>query len=64
MPNGCMIFFAFGLNHETASVEVTESFALDADAQRTLYKRLDLGADAELILLSTCNRTEGAAGPR
>lgn len=58
MPNGRMKFFAFGLNHETASVEVAESFALEADAQHSLYHTLDLGPDAELILLSTCNRTE------
>lgn len=53
-----MTFFAFGLNHETTSVEVTERFALDGAAQDALYRTLDLGPDAELIFLSTCNRTE------
>lgn len=58
MPDGCMTFFAFGLNHETTSVEVTESFALGAEVQQSLYRTLDLGPGAEFILLSTCNRTE------
>jgi glutamyl-tRNA reductase len=53
-----MTFFAFGLNHETASVGVTEAFALDETAQRILYAELDLDSSAEVILLSTCNRTE------
>jgi len=53
-----MTFYAFGLNHETASVEVTEAFALDGRAQQSLYAGLHLQPDAELILLSTCNRTE------
>lgn len=53
-----MHFFALGLNHETASVELTESFALDEEAQRKLYESLALSSSAELILLSTCNRTE------
>lgn len=53
-----MTFFAFGLNHETASVEESEAFALDGDTQRALYRTLDFDGDTELILLSTCNRTE------
>jgi glutamyl-tRNA reductase len=53
-----MTFYAFGLNYETASVETTEAFALDADAQRRLYGLLQLGDEAEVILVSTCNRTE------
>ena len=53
-----MTFYAFGLNHESASVEVTEAFALDESARQTLYQTISLQGDAELILLSTCNRTE------
>lgn len=53
-----MTFFALGLNHETASVDVTETFALDEAAQRRVYAALELGPSAEVILLSTCNRTE------
>ncbi|MEP0546085.1 MAG: glutamyl-tRNA reductase [Rhodothermales bacterium] len=53
-----MTFHAFGLNHETAPVAVREAFALDEAAQRRLYGLLRLSASAEVILLSTCNRTE------
>ncbi len=53
-----MTFYAFGLNHESASVEVTEAFALDEAARQRLYQSIKLQGDAELILLSTCNRTE------
>ena len=53
-----MTFYAFGLNHESASVEVTEAFALDEATRQSLYRTISLQPDAELILLSTCNRTE------
>ena len=53
-----MTFFAFGLNHETAPVEVREAFALDEAARRSLYRLVRLSEDAEFVLLSTCNRTE------
>lgn len=53
-----MTFYAFGLNHESASVKITETFALDEAARQTLYRTISLQDDAELILLSTCNRTE------
>jgi len=53
-----MKFHALGLNHEQASVEKTDVFALDADQQEALYDRLILSEEAEVVLLSTCNRTE------
>ena len=53
-----MTFFAFGLNHESAPVTVREAFALSERATRRLYASLSLSDEAELILLSTCNRTE------
>lgn len=53
-----MTFYAFGLNHESASVDVTEAFALNEAARQTLYQSISLQDEAELILLSTCNRTE------
>jgi len=53
-----MRFYALGLNHEHASLEKTEAFALDADAQRDVYEDLILSSEAEVVLLSTCNRTE------
>jgi glutamyl-tRNA reductase len=53
-----MTFYAFGLNYEQVPVNVTEAFALDEVDQRQLYATLDLSDDAEVIFLSTCNRTE------
>lgn len=53
-----MTFFAFGVNHLRAPLELRESFALEAGRIRKLYRRLELAAGSELILLSTCNRTE------
>lgn len=53
-----MTFYAFGLNHHTAPVEVREAFALDEAAQRRLYGRLRLSPAAEAVVVSTCNRTE------
>jgi glutamyl-tRNA reductase len=53
-----MTFHAFGLNHETAPVAVREAFAFDEAACRRLYGLLHLSPGAEVILLSTCNRTE------
>ncbi|MFB6099400.1 MAG: glutamyl-tRNA reductase [Salinibacter sp.] len=54
-----MRFYAVGLNHECASLERTEAFALDADEQEALYANLNLSPEAEVVVLSTCNRTEG-----
>lgn len=53
-----MRFYAVGLNHECASLEDTEAFALDGDDQEALYANLSLREDAEVVVLSTCNRTE------
>jgi glutamyl-tRNA reductase len=53
-----MRFHAVGLNHECASLEQTEAFSLDAEAQEALYSNLSLSDDAEVAVLSTCNRTE------
>ena len=53
-----MRFYAVGLNHECASLERTEAFALDADEQEALYSNLSMSPNAEGVVLSTCNRTE------
>jgi glutamyl-tRNA reductase len=53
-----MTFYALGLNHEHASVEQTEAFALDDEVQRAVYDDLILSEEAEVVVLSTCNRTE------
>jgi glutamyl-tRNA reductase len=53
-----MTFYAFGLNYESAAVETVEAVALSAEAQEQLYRTLELSGRAEVVLLSTCNRTE------
>lgn len=53
-----MTFYAFGLNYDSAGLAATEMFSLDAEATRALYEDLDLDGDAEVVFLSTCNRTE------
>lgn len=53
-----MRFYAVGLNHESASVDQTEAYSLDAEAQEALYDDLSLQDEAEVVVLSTCNRTE------
>ncbi len=53
-----MTFFAFGLNHDTAPVGIREAFAFKAEALCEVYRRLPAGDDVELMILSTCNRTE------
>lgn len=52
-----MQFYAFGLNHKTAPLALCEAFALGAEAQRTLCEAA-APEPFELVLLSTCNRTE------
>jgi glutamyl-tRNA reductase len=53
-----MTFFAFGINFKTASLPIREAFALSEEAKRNVYRSLILSESAEIILLSTCNRTE------
>lgn len=54
-----MTFVVFGLNHKTAPIEVREKIAFIATTPRTSFNRLsELPALNEIIVLSTCNRTE------
>ncbi len=53
-----MTFYALGLNHETAPLPVRERYALGAEQCGRFLTRLSLSDDAEIIVLSTCNRTE------
>ena len=53
-----MTFYAFGINYVSSSVEQTEAFSFSPDAQARIYDRVSLSDDAEMVLLSTCNRTE------
>ncbi len=53
-----MTFYAFGINYQTAPAEVREAFSLTDGQKRSFYERLVLSDHAEVLLLSTCNRTE------
>ncbi|GAB4453858.1 MAG: glutamyl-tRNA reductase [Anaerolineales bacterium] len=57
-----MHIIALGLNHTTASIALREKLSLNEDAIRSALSRLSCGQAAsslaELIILSTCNRTE------
>jgi glutamyl-tRNA reductase len=54
-----MPLFALGLNHRTAPIHVREAVAFTPEAQRAVLQPLrdESGAD-ELVLVSTCNRSE------
>jgi glutamyl-tRNA reductase len=53
-----MTFYAFGINHSSSAVAVAEAFRASPEDQARMYERFDLSSDAEVVLLSTCNRTE------
>jgi len=53
-----MTFFAFGINFETAPVDVRGAFALKEESLRTIYRRAAVSGSTEFVILSTCNRTE------
>src|SRR4051812_33786684 len=50
-------FFAFGLNHRTAPVDIREKLHID-DAEIPAFLRLLKTSLSECLVLSTCNRTE------
>lgn len=54
-----MNFFALGVNHQTASVELRERVAFNADRLRMLLsQQRDCAELNDLVIVSTCNRTE------
>jgi len=54
-----MQLFAFGINHQTAPLNVREQVAFNADGMESALRDLvDHGAAKEATILSTCNRTE------
>jgi len=54
-----MHLVAFGLNHQTAPLEVREKLAFSAEAlPEALGRLLDSHAAQEAAIISTCNRTE------
>lgn len=53
-----MIFYAVGINYLRAPVEIRESFASGWEAGHALYRNISLNPGSELVLISTCNRTE------
>ncbi|MGL1830992.1 UNVERIFIED_CONTAM: glutamyl-tRNA reductase [Acinetobacter sp. HSTU-ASm16] len=54
-----MSFFALGVNHQTASVELREQVAVNAERLRDLLTQQHRHADLnDMVVVSTCNRTE------
>ncbi|ENU30679.1 glutamyl-tRNA reductase [Acinetobacter sp. CIP-A165] len=54
-----MSFFALGVNHQTASVELREQIAFNAERLATLLlDRHQHPALKDMVVVSTCNRTE------
>jgi len=57
-----MHIYCLGLNHTTTPIELREQFSLSEDAIRSALARLACGhlssSIAELVIISTCNRTE------
>ena len=53
-----MTFYALGINYLRAPVAVRESFASGWEEGHGLYRNISLNPGSELVLLSTCNRTE------
>lgn len=54
-----MSFFALGINHQTASVELREQVAFDAERLSALLAEQRHQHDLnDLVVVSTCNRTE------
>ena len=53
-----MDYYAFGINHRTAPVEIREAFEFDAATLERFYATVGTLKGAEWLVLSTCNRTE------
>ena len=54
-----MQLVVLGLNHKTVSVEVRERFAISVDNINKGLRHLDnYNGISEVVILSTCNRTE------
>jgi len=57
-----MHIYCLGLNHNTTPIELREQVSLSEDAIRSALARLTCGhlaiSIAELVIISTCNRTE------
>tara|TARA_B100001758_G_C18415740_1_gene619485 strand:- start:4069 stop:5331 length:1263 start_codon:yes stop_codon:yes gene_type:complete len=54
-----MSLVTIGMNHNTASLDIREKFAVDKDESHRILKKLhSMPLINEVFLLSTCNRTE------
>ena len=54
-----MSFFALGVNHQTASVELREQIAFNAERlSNLLAEQRHHESLKDLVVVSTCNRTE------
>ena len=55
-----MVLLAFGVNHQTATVELRERIAFKTDSLVDVLPKMvrQFPAICEVAILSTCNRTE------
>ncbi|MDO4223562.1 MAG: glutamyl-tRNA reductase, partial [Acinetobacter sp.] len=54
-----MSFFALGVNHQTASVELREKVAFNAERLKTVLQQQATHPHLQdMVVVSTCNRTE------
>ncbi len=53
-----MTFYALGVNHKRAPVAIRKAFASDWEEGCSVYRDVSLNPGSELVLFSTCNRTE------
>jgi len=54
-----MSFFALGVNHQTASVELREQIAFNPERLKDLFAVESLRQNLnDMVVVSTCNRTE------
>ncbi|MEG0483620.1 MAG: glutamyl-tRNA reductase, partial [Acinetobacter sp.] len=54
-----MSFFALGVNHQTASVELREQVAFNPERLKDLFaQQNDQQNLNDMVVVSTCNRTE------
>ena len=51
-------FFAIGISHKEASLSVREGFSLSLSSSKTMLIKAKLNGITELLITSTCNRTE------
>ena len=54
-----MTISVIGLNHKSANIDVREKYSFTSDALSLLLRRIKKVTDVnEVLVISTCNRTE------